>query len=186
MVSKFFVLVFSIVISNGLEAKELSSASSIMKTMEKDLAAKSAKIADKRMCENFEGSWKGVCTDSDNNTLEEWINIGQFGCGVFDFSGEGYFQQMEIGKIERIGSTNLNFQSDFQATGHIEWDIARKVLKMVANGSFHTINGESGILKSMTSFEIADGQLKTRYSSHNQSTNSNHSSTFSSECQYSK
>jgi hypothetical protein len=158
-----------------------------MKKMEGQFKGTSKKNTETHMCANFSGVWSGTCTSSDGNSGEARISINQSNCRTFDISEDDYSERFEINRIERLGSTDLEIMSDLQATGHTEWDIARKVLTMSVNGIFKSVNtGNSGTFESKSTLEIVDGQLRKRSSQYMRSSSRPSQETYSEECSYTK
>ncbi len=187
MISKLFALSFVIAAALAPMSIAYGSTARIMKKMEQEVRAKSKKPKDKGMCENFTGSWRGTCTSSGGYTLEDSINFSQDSCYYFEISGDGYFEDFETGVVERMGSSNFDVMFDFQATGITEWDIARKILTQSGNGIYKSINRNySGTIDFKRTYEIVDGQLRTRLIRKSVSSNGPAESPYTEECLYSK
>jgi hypothetical protein len=158
-----------------------------MKKMEDQFKGTSKKNTETHMCANFSGVWSGTCTYSDGNSGEARLSITQSNCRTFDISAEDSTETFEINKIERLGNTDIENMTDFQANGHTEWDIARRVLIMSVNGFYKSINtGDSGTIESKSTLEIVDGQLRTRSSQYSRSSTRPSQEIYSVECSYTK
>lgn len=187
MNSKMLALSFTICMALAPTSLAYGSAAEIMKKMEQIVKAKSKKAIDKGMCENFAGLWRGTCTSSDENSSEDWIKIYQSDCNYFEISGDGYSDYFETGAVERLGSTNFDIMSDFQATAITQWDIARKVLTVNGHGAYKSLGlGDYGTIDFKTSFELAGGQLLKRFVQKAVSSTSPYQDLITRECLYSK
>jgi hypothetical protein len=162
MNSRLMTVVFSLALALSATVAH-GSVTSIMKKMEKQFKVPSKKTKESIMCANFSGTWNGTCTSSDGETLDERVSIRQDNCASFEISGDGYVDTFELNKIERLGTTSFDYMSDFQASGHTEWDIARQVLTVSVIGNYKSLNyGEHGGIEYKKTIAIIDGKLQTR------------------------
>lgn len=135
-----------------------------MKHLVRQLPSNPKRKMDKGICTDFSGHWVGTCNGSDGDVITDWVKIRQYDCSSLAMETEGNSDDIEVGRVDRIGWSDFDFLSSADLSGIWDWDAFRKILTSDVAGSYHTLSvPATGTIQAKQSLVIIDGQLKIRF-----------------------
>lgn len=118
---------------------------------------------DGRPCANFGGSWAGTCSDSEGDTIRDWLKIEQDHCTWFVFEGDGFRHDVEVSGMYREGSTSFVNTEALDFNGTSDWDVARRVLTVRTNAYMKLFSHNTvGSINEVDHYSLVDGRLHWR------------------------
>jgi hypothetical protein len=121
--------------------------------------AKSPSIkAQRSQCVNLEGTWKGSCVDSDNDTYDDDVVIDQSECGHVSIWG----LDLPIGGVAQIGSVSPNWAD--QGSVFPDWNAAGNVLRLRVSWAARELGTDTFFwnVYADEDIQIVNGQLIVR------------------------
>lgn len=152
-----------------------------------EMMPKSERSPEKSFCADFSGTWTGSCTDSMGDQFSSNLKVDQFDCGSFRVTQDGDTYHAQLGNVTKYGETSFEYLSTIEILARPTWDIARRKLTLNMSGAFQSqYSNSSGMIETNTTYELVDGQLKSRFEQRSFASGRVGEDQFVEECVFSK